>query len=67
MIIWEWWCKMKIVGTSNFNEETFSEFFKEHKGSKKVLQQICNGLNHDLSTVFYKVVKDDYELYKWEP
>lgn len=58
---------MRIVGTSNFNREDFSEFFTEDNGTQEELQSICDGKNSDYSSIFFKVVDDDFELYKWEP
>ena len=59
---------MKIVGTSNFAEETFSEFFPEngHQVSEEHMQAWCNARNSDTSPVYFTIVADNYELYKWE-
>ena len=60
---------MKIVGTSNFAREDFSEFFPEngHQVSEEHIQAWCDTRNSDNNTVYFKVVPDDYKLYIWRP
>lgn len=60
---------MRIVGTSNFAEETFSEFFVKEcdEWNDERMQKYCDNRNSDKSTVYFKLMPRDYKLYKWEP
>ena len=56
---------MKIAGTSNFGDETFSEFFViSDEPFNIVIERLKND---ERSSVFYKLVGDAYELKTWEP
>jgi hypothetical protein len=61
---------MKIIGTSNFDDEFVSDklictgvdkFWGER------LVKLLNESSGESSYYFYKLVDDEYELYKFEP
>lgn len=61
---------MKVIGTSNFDEETTSdrlvcENVNEHYG--KIIVDALNTRGGNYSMYFYKLVPDDHKLYEWEP
>lgn len=61
---------MKIIGTSNFDNESVSDFLvcenvNEHWGQRIV--KLINEREGENSSYFYKLVPDDHELYEFEP
>ena len=56
---------MKIVATSNFDDETFSEFFID---SVEPFNKVLRGLNNDEeSIIYYRLVGNEYKLKIWSP
>ncbi len=62
---------MKIICKDNFDRESFSDSLVCEKISEYYGEIVVNFLNANLSgdysPNFYRLVDDDYELYKWEP
>ncbi len=61
---------MKIIAIDNFDREWKSDFLVAENVSEFYAAQIATALNDkggDYAEFFYKAVKDDYRLYKWEP
>lgn len=61
---------MKVIGTSNFDDELVSEFFVCSTPNKAMAQEIAEALNlfnGGEHKYFYKSVEDDHKLYKYEP
>jgi hypothetical protein len=63
---------MKIIGVDNFGRETKDDFLVEANvtkeyGESKVKELNENEKEGDYSPNFFKLVEDDYVLYKWEP
>ena len=61
---------MKIVSTSNFDNETYCEWLvcehvNEHYGEKIVA--LLNHTEGQYSPDYFRLKEDDYELYKWRP
>ena len=59
---------MKIAAVSNFDSDTFNEWFvdsSEYAGDD--LQAWCDKRNSVTATVYYLVVKDNYTLQTWQP
>lgn len=60
---------MKIIGISNFDNDSISDIL--------ICENICEGYDKaiinffndraDHQTYFFKIVADDYKLYKFEP
>ncbi len=58
---------MKIIGKSNFDIETVDDILLcENVLSLGYGTEICNALNTESGEYFFKVVPDDYKLYKFE-
>lgn len=67
---------MKIIYSDNIPSDTSSEYIwleaipLDHVGTA---QRVCDKLNDNLGRLgecqgpFYRVVKDQHKLYKWEP
>jgi hypothetical protein len=61
---------MKVVGVSNFCDETISDILVCSEVNNYYGQRIVEMLNfevNDYSRYYYKLKNDDYELYVWEP
>lgn len=62
---------MKIVGTSNFDNETVNDFLAADNIPNELYGQIMvDSLNSKFgedSTYYFKLVDDDYVLHRWEP
>jgi len=61
---------MKIVAYSNHDTETVNEKLIAENLKQADAETKCAALNvrvTDADTYYYKVVSDDYKLYKWEP
>ena len=59
---------MKIIGKDNYDNETVSEILiclniSEYYG--KIIVDFLNNLPQE--QWFYALMKDDYQLYEWEP
>ena len=62
---------MKIIGVDNFDTEIVSDILvcdniSEYYG-KQIVKFINDTFCKDYSSYFYKLVEDDYKLYKFEP
>lgn len=61
---------MKVIRASNFNDEMYSESFVTERVSETEATIIKRSLNseasYDTCEVYYRIVKDDYKLYKFE-
>lgn len=58
---------MKIIGTSNFNLETVDDILIQENLTEEIAIYKCNQLNKkqtEHSTYLYRVVEDNYKLYK---
>ena len=60
---------MKIIGSSNFDDEMVSDLLvcenvNEHFGEKIV--KLLNDKGDDYSTYYFKLKPDDYKLYEFE-
>lgn len=60
---------MKIIGIDNFGREDVSEFFADTLDnlSDTQMQNWCDAHNSNHSSVFFKLVEDNYQLFIWEP
>lgn len=61
---------MKIIGVSNFDDETVSDRVIAENVPQAYGEQIVRLLNDDMEefdATFFKLVEDDYKLYKFEP
>ena len=61
---------MKVIGKSNFDLETLSDFLVCDSATEYYAKRIAAFLNAqggDYSQTFFKAVEDGYELYRWEP
>lgn len=63
---------MKVIGKSNFDLETVSDFLVCDSATKYYAKRIAAFLNAqeaggDYSQTYYVAVEDGYELYRWEP
>lgn len=60
---------MKIIGVSNFDNETTNDILICENISPEFDKVIVNLLNRkfQFQGYFFKMVDDDYQLYKFEP
>jgi len=61
---------MKVIGKSNFDNETVDDILIDVNLTKENAEQIANNMNEDCaenSKYYYKAVEDDYVLYRFEP
>lgn len=62
---------MKIIAVDNYDRETVSDILVCKNCDEYEAKIMCEALNEKLggpsSPRFFKVVEDDYKLYKWEP
>ena len=62
---------MKIIQTDNFERDTVSDILIAKDISENFANIIVDALNtkysSDYSPMFFKVVPENYKLYKWEP
>lgn len=62
---------MKIAATSNFDLETFNEYFVAHDVNVHFANKAINAIGKSEgefnSDVYYRVVDDNYKLQIWEP
>ncbi len=60
---------MRVAGTSNFGDETFSEHFVTDvdEWNDERMQEWCDEHNSDYNPVYYKLVPSDYKLFIWRP
>jgi len=62
---------MKVIGTSNFDKDNVSDILIREDVDRELADDICGVENIEsggkYATYFFKVVPDDYVLYKWEP
>jgi hypothetical protein len=63
--------KFKIIGVSNFDNETVSDTLvcegMTQYWAKAIFNDCVGKLNTEYDYYFYKIVPQDYKLYKWEP
>lgn len=60
----------RILAKSNYDSETFSEFFVAEKIKPQFLKRLCNEmqkLNCSHSSVFFMAATEEYKPYIWEP
>ena len=59
---------MKIIAASNHDLETYAQYFvAENIPTKELANDMCKGLNEkatDSSLTYYRVVEDDYKLWR---
>jgi len=59
---------MKIIAISNYGDESISDRLIAEKVNFGYLEKILKFLNHDPDgTYFFKAVKDNHVLYKFQP
>ena len=59
---------MKIVGVSNYDNESVSDFVVAENVVRGCIKRMCKALNNGPNeTYFFKAVEDDYVLYEQEP
>jgi hypothetical protein len=65
---------MRVACVSNFNDEMYEESFVTLAIDERKAICIARVLNSEFgaarsyhSLCYYRVVEDDYKLYKWEP
>lgn len=60
---------MKIIGTSNFDDDTVSDILiceNIQQGYDKIIISLLNSRS-DNQAYFFKVVDNNFKLYKFEP
>ena len=61
---------VKIIGVSNFDDETMSDTLVAERVVEVYARDIVNSLNDsggENSYRYYKIVPEDHKLYVWEP
>ena len=59
---------MKIIRISNYGDESMSEGLVAEKVNRTYLKEILEFLNRDPDGIyFFKAVKDNHILYKFQP
>ena len=59
---------MKIIATSNYNNESVSDYLVAENVLPICAKTMCKALNvYPEQTYFFKVVEDDYVLYEFKP
>jgi hypothetical protein len=62
---------MRVACVSNFDDEMYEESFVTLVVCERMAKVIARVLNSEFSgnhsPCYYRVVEDDYKLYKWEP
>jgi hypothetical protein len=59
--------KMKVVRTDNYDREIYDEILIAKELSKDEAEKVARDMNNSNDQWFYKVVGEDYKLFKFEP
>lgn len=58
---------MKIIGISNYNNDYVSDVLIKENVTESEGKKIIEKMNKNDDYYFYKIVPDNYKLYKFEP
>lgn len=58
---------MKVVRTDNYDREIYDEILIAKELSKDEAEKVARDMNNSNDQWFYKVVGEDYKLFKFEP